>query len=66
MKAYKYVVKYKPSLPDKVKCLKLFEVEDQINPISQIFDEPTHRPAERRRNSFDGAIEGQFLKIYVV
>lgn len=39
MRAYKEGVKYKPSLPDKVKCLKLFEVGDQINKILQVFDE---------------------------
>jgi len=28
MRAYKEGVKYKPSLPKKIKCHKLFEVED--------------------------------------
>lgn len=39
MREYREGVKYKPSLPNKVKCPKLFEVDDQINPILQVFDE---------------------------
>lgn len=30
---YRKGMKFDPYLPDKVKCPKLFEVEDQINPI---------------------------------
>ena len=66
MRAYKEGMKYKPYLPDEVKCPKLFEVDGQINPILQIFDELVDRPAERRRNSSDGLVDGQLLKIYVV
>jgi len=65
-RAYREGIKYKPSLPDKVKFPKLFEVEDQINPVLQIFDEPDDGSAERRRNGFDGLVDGRFLKIYVV
>ena len=51
-------MKYRSSTPDKAKCPKLFEVDDQINPIFQIYDEP----AEGRRNSFDGPADGQFFE----
>jgi len=53
-RAYREGMKYRSSLPDKVKCPKLFEVDDQINPILQIYDER----AERQRNSFDGRTNG--------
>jgi len=66
MRIYRKGMKYKPPLLDKIKCPKLFEVEDQINPILQLFDEPDDRPAEKRRNSFDGPADDQFLKIHVV
>ena len=52
-KVYRKGMKFDPYLPDKVKCSKIFEVDDQINPILMIYDEP----AERRRNSFDGPSE---------
>ena len=55
-------MKFDPYLPDKVKSPKLFEVEDQINPVLQLYDEPT----ERRKKNFDGPLDGQFLNIYVV
>ena len=58
-KAYRKGMKFDPYLPIKVKCPKLFEVEDQINPIFQIYDEG----AKRRRNSFDGPAASQFFKI---
>ena len=31
LKAHKDEVKYRPSLPDNIKCWKVFEVDDQIN-----------------------------------
>jgi len=55
-------MKFDPYLLIKVNCPKIFEVEDQINPVLQLYDEP----AKRRRNSFDGPAAGQFLKIYVL
>lgn len=36
-------MKFDPYLPTKVKFPKLFEVEDQINPILLIYDEPDDR-----------------------
>jgi len=54
MRVYRKGMKFDPYLLDKVKCPKLFKVEDQINPILQIYDES----AERRRNSFDGPTNG--------
>lgn len=60
-RAYREGMKFGSSLPDKVKCPKLFEVEDQINPILQIYDEW----AERRGNNFGGPVDGQVLRIYV-
>jgi len=62
MKVYREGMKFDPYLPDKVKCPKLFEVEDQINPILLIYDELV----ERGSNSFNGPADGQFLKIYIV
>jgi len=61
-RVYREGMKYRSSLPIKLKCPKLFEVNDQINPVLQLYDES----AERRRNNFDGPSDGQFLKIYVV
>ena len=55
-------MKFDPYLPIKLKCPKLFEVEDQINPILLIYDESI----ERRRNNFGGPVDGQFFNIYVV
>lgn len=66
MRVYRKGMKCDPYLPDKVRCPKLFEVDDQINPILQLFDELANRPAERRRNSFEGPLDGPFLQIYVV
>jgi len=54
MRVYRQGMKFDRSLPDKVKCHKLFEVEDQINPILQIYDER----AERRGNNFGGLVDG--------
>jgi len=65
-RAYREGMKFGSSLPEKVKCPKLFEVEDRTNPILQLFDEPVDKLAERRRNSFEGPVDGPFLKIYVV
>ena len=50
-------MKFDPYLPIKLKCPKLFEVEDQINPVLQLYDEG----AESSRSSFDGLSVGQFL-----
>jgi len=48
-RAYKEGVKYKPSLPNKVKCLKIFEVDDQINLILHVFDEPADRHIDQEK-----------------
>ena len=39
-KIHRREMKVDPYLPIKLKCPKLFEVEDQINPILLIYDEP--------------------------
>lgn len=36
-------MKYRSSLPNKLKCHKLFEVEDQINHVLLIYDESVDR-----------------------
>ena len=61
-RAYRREIKFDPYLPIKLKCPKLFEVDDQINLVLQLYEEPT----ERRRNNFYGPSIGQFLNIYVV
>jgi len=61
-RVYRKGMKFDPYLPIKLKCPKLFEVEDQINPILLIYDESI----ERRRNNFGGPVDGQFFNIYVV
>jgi len=38
-KIHKRGMKFDPYLPIKLKCPKLFEVEDQINPVLLIYDE---------------------------
>ena len=55
-KIHKEGMKVDPYLPIKLKCPKIFEVEDQINPVLQLYDER----AETRRNNFDGPSVGQF------
>lgn len=50
-------MKFDQYLPLKLKCPKLFEVDDQINHVSQLYDEW----AESRRNNYDGPLVGQFL-----
>ena len=54
-------MKFDPYLPIKLKCPKLFEVDDQINPVLLIYDELV----KRRRDNFDGPSVGQFLNIHV-
>jgi len=61
-KAHRREMKFDPYLPIKRKCPKLFEVEDQINLVLQLYDEG----AESRRNNFDGPSVGQFFNIYAV
>ena len=51
-------MKFDQYLPIKLKCPKLFEVDDQINPVLQLYDEGV----ESRRNNFGGPTNGQFLK----
>lgn len=60
-RAHRKGIKFDPYLPIKLKCPKLFEVEDQINPIFLIYDELV----KRRENNFGGPVDGQFLRIYV-
>lgn len=52
MRAYREGVKYKPSLLDKVKCPKLFEVGDQINPLFQVFDEVADMHIDQEKETF--------------
>ena len=52
MRAYKEGVKYKPSLPDKVKFPKLFDVGDQINLIFQVFDELANMHIDQEKETF--------------
>jgi len=47
-RAHRREMKFDPYLPIKLKCPKLFEVKDQINPVLQLYDEG----AESRRHSF--------------
>jgi len=39
LKPYRDEVKYRPSLPDKVKCCNFFKEDDQINRLLQVFYE---------------------------
>jgi len=55
-KIHRREMKFNPYLPIKLKCPKLFEVKDQINPVLQLYDEG----AESRRNNFAGPADGQF------
>ena len=52
MRAYREGVKYKPSLPDKVKCPKIFEVGDQINRLLQVFDELADMHIDQEKDTF--------------
>jgi len=56
-KAHRGEMKFDQYLPLKLKCPKLFEVEDQINLVLQLYDEG----AESRRSNFEGLLVGQFL-----
>jgi len=53
LKACKDEVKYRPSLPDNVKCWKVFEAEDQINRFLQVFDEFAHTYIDQDKETFD-------------
>jgi len=57
-KIHRGEMKFVQYLPLKLKCPKLFEVDDQINPVLQLYDEG----AESRRNNFRGPANGKFLK----
>lgn len=52
MRSYREGVKYKPSLLDKVKCPKIFEVDDQINKILQVFDELADMHIDQEKETF--------------
>ena len=49
---YEVQVKYRPSLPDNVKCWKVFEVEDQINRLLQVFDELADMHIDQEKEPF--------------
>jgi len=57
LKAYAEEVKYRPSLPDNIKCSKLFEVEDQINRLLQVFDELADIHIDQGKETFHGNIK---------
>jgi len=42
-KIHRREMKFDPYMPSKLNCPKLFEVDDQINPVLLIYDEPDDR-----------------------
>jgi len=58
-KIHRREMKVDPFFPIKPKCHKLFEVEDQINLVLQLYNEG----AKSRRNNFDGSADGKFFKL---
>ena len=45
-------LKYRPYLPDHVKCWKVFKVGDQINRLLQVFDEFADMHIDQDKETF--------------
>ena len=54
---YEVQVKYRPSLPDNVKCWKVFEVDDQINRLLQVFDDFATMHIDQEKETFDKKVK---------
>ena len=66
MRAYRGGVKYRSSIPDKIKFPKRFEVDDQINQILQPFDVLADRHVDPEKGKqFWWPRKRAVLKIYV-
>lgn len=50
-------MKYRPSLPDNVKCWKVFQVDDQINRLSQAFDHFVDIHIDQEKETFDRKVK---------
>lgn len=57
MKAYRDEMKYRPSLPNNVKCWNFFEVEDQINRLFQVFDDFLDMHIDQGKETFDRKVK---------
>ena len=57
LKAHRDEVKYRPSLPNNIKCWKVFEVDDQINRLFQVFDEFVDMHIDQEKETFDKKVK---------
>jgi len=57
LEACREELKYRPSLPNNIKCWKVFEVGDKINRLLQVFDELVDMHIDQEKETFDRKVK---------